>query len=164
MNTDNTIIYTRVSTKSQSLENQEKECLEYCKKNNLNVIEIIREVHSARYFNKLRQLNNILEEHENINLVIYSCDRFSRSMRDAYQLIDRLKQSKINLISISDMIDLSTASGRHNFRVRISLAEFEGDILSERVKREYKHNKKTTLSNDESLNQRTSRKRKYKEL
>ncbi len=52
-----------------------------------------------------------------------------------------LEEKNINLVSIVDTIDLSTASGRHQFRERMSCAELESDLISERVKRNISYRK-----------------------
>jgi len=67
-------------------------------------------------------------------IVIYKLDRLGRSTKDLIEISELLEQRGIELISITDKIDTSTAIGRFYFKVMASLSEFERDLLSERTK------------------------------
>ena len=129
------IIYSRISSKAQSLEAQTSSCKDYCVKNNLTVTEIITETGSGRSMKNLKKLRKLITGSKNITILVYSVDRFSRNTADALNFMKILDSNNINLISVADNIDLSSGSGRHSFRMRVSAAELEIDLLSERVKR-----------------------------
>lgn len=132
----NVIVYCRLSSKGQnimSLEHQEFNCITYCSNNNMNVLNTVKEVSSARVFQKLKKLNNIIKQHNNITIIVQSVDRFCRNTRDALNILEVLKTKNINLISITDNINLKTAYGRHAFRLLLSNAELKSDIISENV-------------------------------
>ena len=136
------VIYCRVSTKEQSLEMQRMECIKFAEKNCYEIKDIVNEKKSARSFSNLKELRKIIEENTNIIILVYSVDRFCRNTKDALDLLPLLDDKKISLESVSEQIDLSTASGRHSFRQRMSAAELESDLISERIKRttDYKKN------------------------
>jgi DNA invertase Pin-like site-specific DNA recombinase len=48
-------------------------------------------------------------------------------------LFDELRQRKVNLVSLRERIDLSTAAGRMMAQVLASIAEFETELRGERV-------------------------------
>ncbi|HEY9703572.1 MAG TPA: recombinase family protein [Allocoleopsis sp.] len=135
VNSKDCIIYCRISSKQQSLISQEKECVDYCIHNNFNILEIVNEIASARDIANLKNLLKIIHENSDITIVVYSVDRFCRNTSDSLILLNVLHEKNINLVAVADSIDLSTASGKHQFRTRVSVAELESDLIKERVKR-----------------------------
>ena len=67
-------------------------------------------------------------------VIVYKLDRLGWSLREPVKLIARLKERKIEFISLKDAIDTSTAQGRFFLNIFVSLAEFERDIIRERIK------------------------------
>jgi DNA invertase Pin-like site-specific DNA recombinase len=65
-------------------------------------------------------------------IVVWRLDRLGRTARGLLNLRDELVERKLNLISLRDAIDLSTASGRLMFGVIASVAEYEIEIRRER--------------------------------
>lgn len=132
----NCVIYTRISSSQQiSLEQQEEECLNFIRDRNYKVLDVIKEVSSARNFKKLGKLNSCIKNSKNINLVVYSLDRLCRDTVEGILMTRYLTMNNINLVCVKDDIDLATAAGKHAFRQRLSAAQFESDLISERVKR-----------------------------
>ena len=66
-------------------------------------------------------------------LVVYSLSRLARSTRDAIDIADQLDRSGVDLVSLSEKIDTTTAAGKCFFRMMAVFAEFERDQLAERV-------------------------------
>ena len=97
--------------------------------------KIVSETGSGRNMKTLSKLRNLLKNSRNTTIVIYSVDRFSRNTIEALEAMKLLAKNNINLISVSENIDLRSGAGRHAFRMRVSAAELETDLLSERVKR-----------------------------
>jgi DNA invertase Pin-like site-specific DNA recombinase len=141
---NNVIIYCRISTKNQSLEAQEFTCKEYCKNNNYNIINIIHEVGSAYKNVKLSKLENIIKNNFNITLLIYSIDRFSRNVTKCNELLTLIENNNITLKSVKEDINLLTPIGRHNFRNHVSQAQFESEMISERIKNTLNYKKLNT--------------------
>lgn len=67
-------------------------------------------------------------------LVVYSLSRLARSVRDTLIIAERLDRAGADLVSLSEKIDTTTASGKMVFRMLAVLAEFERDIISERTR------------------------------
>lgn len=74
-------------------------------------------------------------------LVVYSLSRLARSTRDALDIMERLKHSGANLVSLSESIDTTTAMGTFVFTVFAALAKLERDLISERTKMAMAHKK-----------------------
>lgn len=66
-------------------------------------------------------------------LVIPKLDRLGRSTRHLLATVERLEAAGVRLVSLRDNIDTSTPSGRLMLRMLASVAEFESDLIGERV-------------------------------
>lgn len=139
------ILYCRVSTKEQSLESQQYSCEKFCNERGYNVIKIVSESCSARKMKSQPKLVKCLKENRDITIIVNSVDRFSRNVSECFKLCDIMKKNNINLISVTDQIDLSTAYGQHAFRTRVSTAQLESDMISERVRRTINYKKERNL-------------------
>ena len=67
-------------------------------------------------------------------IVIWKLDRLGRSTVKLIELIELLKQKEINLKSLSESIDTSTATGNLFFQFMCVLAEHERNVIRERTK------------------------------
>lgn len=66
-------------------------------------------------------------------LVVWKLDRIGRNVLHALLMFQQLQEKGINFRSITDGVDLKTASGRYNFRNILSAAQYESDLNSERT-------------------------------
>ncbi len=66
-------------------------------------------------------------------LVVWKLDRLGRSMQHLVELAGELERRDINLRSITDNIDTTTAAGRFFFNVMAALANMERDLIVERT-------------------------------
>ncbi|MEK7414208.1 MAG: recombinase family protein [Planctomycetota bacterium] len=66
-------------------------------------------------------------------LVVVSLSRLIRSVTGAISIGDRISRHGADLISLSENIDTTTASGRLVFRLLALLGEFEKELVSERT-------------------------------
>jgi len=67
-------------------------------------------------------------------VVVTKLDRFGRSVQDLVIHINRLESQGQHFVSVGDSIDTSTANGRLMFHILAAFAEFERDIIRERMK------------------------------
>lgn len=72
-------------------------------------------------------------------LVVYSLSRLSRSVRDTMDIGDKLAKVGADLVSLSERIDTTSASGKMVFRLLAVMNEFERDQISERTKSALQH-------------------------
>lgn len=66
-------------------------------------------------------------------LVIWKLDRASRSTKHLIELAEKLEAKGVELRSLREQIDTSTAMGKFFFRMTASIAELERDIIRERT-------------------------------
>ena len=66
-------------------------------------------------------------------LVVYSLSRL-RSVRDTLSISERLDKAGTDVVSLTEAIDTTTASGKMVFRLLAVLAEIERNIVSERTR------------------------------
>ncbi|PRD63849.1 recombinase family protein [Malikia granosa] len=66
-------------------------------------------------------------------VVIWKLDRMGRSLKHLVELVGRLMERKVGLLSLNDPIDTTSAQGRLVFNLFASLAEFERELIRERT-------------------------------
>lgn len=122
--------YARVSTQDQKLESQKDALL----KEGVSLENIFEEKLSGTKENR-PELAKLLEyARKGDQIVVYKLDRLSRSTKHLIELSEELEKRGIELISIQDKIDTTTAMGKAMFRMLAVLSEMERDIISERTK------------------------------
>jgi DNA invertase Pin-like site-specific DNA recombinase len=135
MATEYVIVYCRISSKTQSLGSQYDSCSTYCLNNQKTISKVITEIGSAKTIQNLKKLKKLINTEKNITILVYSIDRFCRNTSELQGILNILSKNNIKLLSVSENVDLVSASGKHTFRMRVSAAELEIDLLSERVRR-----------------------------
>jgi site-specific DNA recombinase len=66
-------------------------------------------------------------------VLVYKYDRFSRRTRIALQARYELEQAGVQVESVSEPFDTTTAAGRFGVRQMLSVAELFSNMLSERL-------------------------------
>jgi DNA invertase Pin-like site-specific DNA recombinase len=67
-------------------------------------------------------------------VVVWRFDRFSRSVSDLVRSLEEFRALGVAFVSIHEQIDTSSPTGRVVFAVVAAMAEFEREILRERVR------------------------------
>jgi site-specific DNA recombinase len=67
-------------------------------------------------------------------LVAYRLSRLAKNTCDALDIAKRLERAGVDLVSLSEKIDNTSASGRMVYRLMANLAEYEPDQIAERTK------------------------------
>jgi DNA invertase Pin-like site-specific DNA recombinase len=70
---------------------------------------------------------------EGDTLTVWRLDRLGRSLRDLIDQVQLLEQRGVGLVSITEALDTTTASGRLTFHIFGALAEFERELIRERT-------------------------------
>ena len=120
--------YIRVSTKEQNTARQEI----LMKEHGVKKVFIEKVSGKAITYNRpqLDALMNFVREGDSI--VVESISRFGRNIRHFLELIDILKEKKVEFISIKEKFDTSTSAGRFMVIVLAGLAELEREYILER--------------------------------
>ena len=71
---------------------------------------------------------------EGDTLAVWKLDRLGRSVKQLIETVEKLKKRRINLISLTENLGTTTATGMMFFQLIAILAEFERNIISERTK------------------------------
>lgn len=72
-------------------------------------------------------------------IVVWKLDRFARSVRHLHNALHELQGWDVDLISLKDQFDLSTPIGKLIFTLFAMIAEFERDIITERIQAGLRH-------------------------
>jgi site-specific DNA recombinase len=144
----NAIIYLRVSTQGQvidgvSLSAQESKARAWCELNDYEVSGVFTDAGISGKSTLNREgLQNALDSVKKDNaLVVYSLSRLARSTKDTIQISETLNAKGVDLVSLSEKIDTTTAAGKMVFRMLAVLSEFERDQVSERTTAALQHKK-----------------------
>jgi len=139
--------YIRVSTEEQasegvSLAAQRAKIEAWCTLNDCHLLDVHMDsgMSGGRSDNR-PGLQDALEDVCNTKsvLVVYSLSRLARSTRDTIAIADKLDKAGCDMVSLSEKIDTTSASGKMIFRMMAVLAEFERDQVSERTKMAMAH-------------------------
>ena len=133
--------YARVSTLEQahegiSLEAQERRIRAWCEAQEITLENIYVDagISGGRADNRPELQRALAACKRGDLLVFYSLSRLSRSTRDVLAILDQLRRQGADIVSLSEKLDTSSASGKLTFHMMAVLGEFERDIISERTR------------------------------
>jgi putative DNA-invertase from lambdoid prophage Rac len=130
-------IYCRVSTDDQSCERQERDLRAFAKRAGHAIVGIFKETASgAKNDRAERKKVMALAQARKIDAILVTeLSRWGRSTQDLVQTLDDLHSWKVSVLAQTGLsFDLSTASGKLMRTIMAGLAEFERDLIRERVK------------------------------
>jgi site-specific DNA recombinase len=67
-------------------------------------------------------------------IVVYKIDRLSRSLRDFLDLVERLEQQGVTIVSVTQSFNTQDAMGRLTLNVMMSFGQFEREATGERIR------------------------------
>jgi len=129
-------IYVRVSTNEQETDMQENELREYCENRNWN-FTVYRDKGQSGAKNDRPALNNLLGDLRKRKIdviVVWALDRLARSLKQLLSIADQCKLLGADLVSLKQNVDTTLPAGRLTFQVLGAVAEFEREMLRERVR------------------------------
>lgn len=129
-------IYCRVSTTDQSCERQAQDLLAYATKAKFNVVGVWKETASGTKQNRVeRQKVMALAQERKIEAILVTeLTRWGRSTLDLINTLQDLNSWDVSLIAQTGLqFDLTTPQGRLIAQLMAALAEFERDLVRERV-------------------------------
>ena len=71
---------------------------------------------------------------EGDTVVIESLSRLGRSTKDLIELMELFNKKKVNLVSLKENIDTTTATGKLLFTLISAISQFERDCIADRTR------------------------------
>lgn len=145
-------LYGRVSTEEQalrgfSIEAQVDALKEYCKKNNMKIVDIYLDegISGAKPPLKRPALKRLLDDVEagKIDMILFTkLDRWFRSVKEYFKVQDVLDSNKVEWKTIHENYDTTTANGQMAITIFLAVAQNERDRTAERIKVVLEHKRK----------------------
>ena len=129
-------LYARVSThEQQTLPLQIRALLEYATKRGWSIAAQIKEVGSGVSQRELRETLIAAARRREIDVVlVWRLDRWGRSVADLVSTLQKLQHLGVGFVSLTEALDMTTPAGRAMAGLLAVFAEFEREILRERVR------------------------------
>ena len=136
------MIYCRVSKvemthgEFDSLDGQEARCRDLARAHNWRVVDVLRDASTGSNVDRpsLQALLERARAGEFDSVMVYKIDRLSRSVLDFWTLVRGLKANGVDMVSVTESFDSSTAQGRLMMNMLAGFAEFEREQIVARTK------------------------------
>jgi DNA invertase Pin-like site-specific DNA recombinase len=129
-------LYARVSTHDQQTLPMQLETMRaYAERRGWSIASTIEEVGSgAKTRPRREELLRAARRREIDVIVVWRLDRWGRSLVDLVSTLQEVTALNVGFVSLSEALDLTTPAGRAFAGMLAVFAEFERDILRDRVK------------------------------
>ena len=131
-------LYARVSTRNgQNPEMQLEELRAYCQRRGWEVADEYVDQGISGAKEQRPALNRLLADCRKRlvdAVVVYRYDRFARSLRQLVNALEEFRVLGVDFISLHEGVDTSTPNGRLVFGIFASIAEFERELIRDRVR------------------------------
>jgi DNA invertase Pin-like site-specific DNA recombinase len=132
-------IYARVSTSNngQNPEMQLLELREHCQRRGWEIVGEYVDAGVSGAKEHRPQLDRLMADcrRRRVDVVlVYRYDRFARSLRQLVNALEEFRSLGIEFISLHEGVDTSTPNGRLVFGIFASIAEFERELIRDRVR------------------------------
>jgi DNA invertase Pin-like site-specific DNA recombinase len=129
-------LYARVSTHDQqTIPLQMRALREYAARRGWTVAVQVKEIGSGASVRELRRKIIEAARRREIDVVlVWRLDRWGRSVTDLLATLQELDHLGVGFVSLTEALDLTTPAGRAMAGLLAVFAEFEREILRERVR------------------------------
>lgn len=134
-----TALYSRVSTNLQQsgLESQRRALEDWCKLKGISDYVLYEDFAVSGGRSSRPELDKMMKdvkEGKIKQVVVFSFSRFARSTSFLMQSLDLFLLLKVNFVSLSENVDLSTPIGRAMFTIISAIATLEKEQIGQRVR------------------------------
>jgi putative DNA-invertase from lambdoid prophage Rac len=134
-------LYARVSTADQqTLPMQISAMREYAERRGWTVVTTVQDINGGtKQRPKREELIKLARQRKLDVIIVWRLDRWGRSLSDLTQSLEELRALKVDFVSVTEGLDFTTPIGRAMAGMLGIFAEFERDVLRERVKAGMQH-------------------------
>src|SRR6266404_858768 len=134
-----TALYARVSTldKGQDPQMQLRELREYCQRRGWEIVGEYIDAGISGSKDSRPELNKLMADAHRRKIdavLVWKLDRFGRFLKHLVNSLAEFESLGIAFISLKESLDLTTPAGRLMFGIISAMAEFERDLIRERVR------------------------------
>ena len=130
-------LYCRVSTADQSCARQERDLTAFSERGGYDVVGTFKETGSGVKLDRAerRKVLALAQRREIDAVLVTELSRWGRSTTDLLATLKELEARRVSLIALNGMaFDLSTPHGRMIATVLAGIAEFERELIQERIR------------------------------
>src|SRR6188508_101023 len=84
----------------------------------------------------LKRLITDIETRKIDVVVVYKIDRLSRSLMDFAKLVEVFDRNSVTFVSVTQSFNTTTSMGRLTLNILLSFAQFEREVIGERIRDE----------------------------
>lgn len=129
-------VYLRVSSSGQDLGSQEPDLKAWLKTHARNrPITWFRDTFTGKTLRRpgMKKLETSINAGHVDTLVVWRLDRLGRTAREMLVFLDQLEAAGVHFVSVRDGVDARSAAGRLMRTILIAFAEYEREVISERI-------------------------------
>lgn len=131
-------LYLRVSTRGQTVENQERELREVADRAGWRIVRVYKDEGISGAKSRARRpafdaMLNAMVRREFDMVATWSVDRMGRSLQDLVGTLNEMRSVNCDLFILKQNLDTTTPSGRLMFQMVGAFAEFERAMIVDRV-------------------------------
>jgi DNA invertase Pin-like site-specific DNA recombinase len=132
-------LYGRTSTsdKGQDIELQLKDLRSYARSRGWEIFDEYMDLGLSGSLDRRPELDRLLDDAKKRRLdgiLVWKLDRFSRSLKSLVATLEELRVLGVQFVSYTENLDFSTPAGRVLANLISVFAEYERDLIRERVK------------------------------
>ncbi len=130
-------LYCRVSTADQSCARQERDLAAFAARAGYEVVGIFEETGSGAKSDRIerRKVMALAQRHEIDAVLVTELSRWGRSTTDLLTTLTELEARRVSVIAMNGMtFDLASPHGRMIATVLAGIAEFERELIQERIR------------------------------
>jgi putative DNA-invertase from lambdoid prophage Rac len=131
------VVYCRVSTADQSCARQERDLTAFAARAGCEVVGVFKETGSGAKLDRVERKKVIaLAQRREIDAVLVTeLSRWGRSTLDLLHTLTELETLRVSVIAVNGLtFDLSTSHGRMMATIISGIAEFERELIQDRIR------------------------------